>query len=254
MIQDTLKARLNLNAVLRNLEVLPTLDEKAAEIIRDWSVSIRFRIRGDIAPRLAFSNGKCTYAPDAVDPADILLFLWSPAHLNAMFDNKANPIPLKGFSKLGFLKNAFPKITERLEYFLKPDEAALRDTDYVRVNIALSLYTGVFAVCELAQFDPIASQVIQQMPPGTLQLSVLPDGPEAHIVYDGQGHATAFRGAAKNPTASIAFRDRTIASRLFNGQLDGFGAVALGDIKLKGLIPLIDNTNLILDRIPLYLQ
>ncbi len=253
-VNNIIKARLNLNAVLRNLEVLPTLDAQAADIIRQWSLSVRFSIRGNMTTRLSFDNGRCIYDPETTAPADVSLYFWSCAHLNAMFENRANPIPLKGFSKLGFLKNEFPKITERLEYFLKPGDAQLQNETYVRVNTALSLYTGAFAISELIRFDPVAMQVGKMMPAGVLQLSVLPDGPHAHIVYDGKGGAAAVRGPADNPTATISFRDCATANLLFNGKLDGFGAIAMSDIKLRGLIPLIENTNLILDRIPLYLQ
>ncbi len=253
-VTDTIKARLNLNAVLRNLEELPQLDKTAADIISEWSVSVRFSIRGDMSARLSFDNGRCVYDSHSATPTDVLLYFWSPAHLNAMFENSANPIPLKGFTKLGFLKNEFPTITERLEYFLKADEERLAKPGYVEVNTALSLYTAAHAVCELIQLDPIAQLVGKQMPAGTLQFTVAPDGPYAHIVYDGNGGAQAFRGVADNPAASITFRDCATANQLFNGNLDGFGAIALCDLKLKGWIPLIENTNLILDRIPLYLQ
>ncbi len=253
-MEDILKARLNLNAVLRNLEALPALDPEAAELIREWTVSIRFGIRNEMSARVCFKGGACQYQADSPEPADVSLFFWSGAHLNAMFENSANPIPLKGFRRLGFLKNEFPRLTQRLEHFLKPTDELLDDSDYVRVNTTLTLYTAVFAACELARLDPIAKAVAQQTPAGALQFSILPDGPHAYVVYDGRGNMTAGRGRAENPVASITLRDLQVASLLFNGRLDSFGAVALGDVKLKGLIPMIDNTNLILDRIPLFLQ
>lgn len=255
MTDNKIKARLNLNAVLRNLEELPALDKETLEIIRDWNFSIRFTIRGDMSAYLKFSHGTCEYDTETTATADISLYFLTHGHLNAMFDNKAMPIPTGGFTKLGFLKNEFPKVTKRLEYFLKPTDALLKDPDYLQVNTALTLYTAAFSICELVQFDPVSKLVVQQMPSGTLELNVLPAGPNAHIVYDGNGGATAYRGkATTTPTGSITFRDCEKANLLFNGKLDGFGAIATGDLKLKGLIPLIENTNVILDRVALYLQ
>lgn len=254
MTHEILKARLNLNAVLRNIEALPALDPTTAEIIREWTVSVRFSVRSVMSARLSFKGGSCAYQPDTADTADVSLFFWSGAHLNAMFDNRANPIPLKGFRRLGFLKNEFPRVTERLEYYLKPTDELLQDEAYLRANTTLTLYTAVFAACEVARLDPVARAVACQTPAGALQFSILPDGPHAHLVHDGLGGITACRGPAKAPTAIITIRDFQTANQLFNGTLDSFGAVALGDVQLKGLIPLIDNTNLILDRIPLYLQ
>ena len=254
MIEDKIKARLNLNAVLRNLEELPALDKQTAEIIKDWSLSIRFTIRGDMTALLKFSQGMCVYDTETTATADVSLYFLTHRHLNAMFDNKATPIPTRGFTKLGFLKNEFPKVTERLEHFLKPTDELLKDPDYLQINTALTLYTAAFSVCEMVQFDPVAKLVGQQMPEATLELNVLPAGPNAHILYDGRGKAKAYRGKADSPSGSITMRDCETANQLINGKLDGFGAVATGDVKLKGMIPLIDNTNLILDRIPLYLQ
>ncbi len=254
MVYDTVKARLNLNAVMRNLENLPSLDPETAALIQSWEIAVRFRVVGGIAARLGFHDGKCVYQQGGRETADIALLFLTHGHLNALFEERSIPVPYKGFKQLGFLKNDFPKVTKRLEYFLKPTPALLEDEGYVRVNTVLSLYTAVYAACELVRFDPVCKQIGAQMPAGTLQLSVLPEGPHAYIGYDGKGGATAGIGQAEKPSAILSFASRQVANALFNGQLDGFGAVALGDIKIRGLVPLVENSNVIFDRIPLYLQ
>jgi len=243
-----------LNALLRNLENLYTLDQETASLIQSWDMAVRFTVLGGLSARLGFQNGTCTYQSPVQDPADVVLCFLSGRHLNAMFEERSNPIPLKGFKHLGFLKNEFPKVTKRLEYFLKPTPALLEDEAYVRVNTALSLYIAVYSVCELLRVDPVGRQIGPQMPAGTLQLSVLPDGPHAYIRYDGRGGATAGIGVAETPSAVLTFESCQTANALFNGKLDGFGAIALGNIKMRGLIPLVENTNVIFDRIPVYLQ
>ncbi len=254
MVHDTIKARLNLNAVLRNLENLPKLDSETADLIRSWKVAIRFSILGGPSARLGFRDGTCTYQCPAKEAVDVTLFFLSHGHLNAMFEERSNPIPLKGFKRLGFLKNEFPKVTKRLTYFLKPTPELLENESYVHVNTALSLYTAAYAVCELIHLDPVGRQVGPQLPAGTLQLSILPEGPHAYIRYDGKGGALAGVGQAEFPSAELTFKDCRTANALFNGKVDGFGAVALGDIKMRGMIPLVENTNVILDRIPVYLK
>ena len=254
MTHDTLKARLNLNAVLRNLEELPALDPETAQMIRDWDISIRFLVLGGISARLAFKDGRCSYQQGSRESSDVVLCFLSHGHLNRMFEGRSNPIPLKGFKRLGFLKNEFGILTKRMEYFLKPTPELLKDEHYITVNTFLSLNTAVNAACELVQLDPVSKQVCRQISPGLLQLSVLPEGPDAWIQYDGDGGAVGGLGKAGNPAATLTIRSREIACLLFNGKLDDFGAVALGDIKLRGMMPLIDNTNLILDRIKAYLQ
>ncbi|HOC68205.1 MAG: hypothetical protein BWX80_00136 [Candidatus Hydrogenedentes bacterium ADurb.Bin101] len=254
MSYDTVKAHLNLNAVLRNLENLCKLDPETASLIHSWDIAVRFTVLGGMSARIGFQNGKCTFQSPAQEPADVVLLFLSDKHLNAMFEERSNPIPLKGFKHLGFLKTEFPKATKRLEYFLKPTPALLEDEAYVHVNTTLSLYTAAWSVCELMRFDPVGRQIGAQMPAGTLQLSVLPEGPHAYIRYDGRGGATAGIGVAKTPSAVLTFESCQTANALFNGKLDGFGAIALGNIKMRGMIPLVENTNVILDRIPVYLQ
>ncbi|MFA7692907.1 MAG: hypothetical protein GX117_03435 [Candidatus Hydrogenedentes bacterium] len=254
MITDTLKARLNLNAVLRNLEVLPELDTETQAQIKDWDVSIRFWIKGDISPVLRFKEGRCYFEQEAQAASDVILFFMSPLQLNNMFENKGNPIPLKGFTRLGFLKNEFAQLTQRLEYFLKPDQNTPRDDTYKRINTALSLYTAAYAAKELAALDPVASIVAAQTPSGIVQIRILPEGPYAWARYKDKGIVDCGRGEIKDASAVLSFRNHEIANAAFTGELDEFGSVALGDVELRGMLPLIDNTNLILDRIGTYLS
>ncbi|MCX8124597.1 MAG: SCP2 sterol-binding domain-containing protein, partial [Spirochaetes bacterium] len=127
MDYDFIKSRLHLYAVLQNIEDLVQYDEKAKNLIKDWDVVIKFSVRNSGHVYLIFKNGTCTVSEKSDKKADIMLFFTSPAHLNKMFEGKANPIPVKGITKIGFLTKEFPKLTERLEYFLKPDDHKLKD-------------------------------------------------------------------------------------------------------------------------------
>ncbi|NLN93153.1 MAG: hypothetical protein GX130_07600 [Candidatus Hydrogenedens sp.] len=251
---DQLKSRLNLKAVLRNLEVLPALDPVSAELISDWNISLRFSVWRDTQVVLDFHDGRCVFHSDSKESTSVNLFFSSPAHLNNMFENQASPLPLKGFTKLGFLKKEFSQLIGRLEYFLKPAAETVQDEAFKKVNLALSLNTAVFAIPELMKLDPVSRRIAPQFSAGSLQFSVDPDGPHAHIIFDGQSRAVAFPGPAVNPTAMTVFKNSEVAQALVAGTLDSFAAVATADIQLRGMIPLIDHSNVILDRLPLYLQ
>ena len=73
----------------------------------------------------------------------------SEAHLNKMFDGNSNPIPLKGFTKLGFLDKEFSKVTDKLEYYLKPTPELLEDPNYLNINtnIYFNYSYKCFACC-----------------------------------------------------------------------------------------------------------
>jgi hypothetical protein len=51
----------------------------------------------------------------------------------------------------------------------------------------------------------------------------------------------------------MTFDSLDTASALLSGQLDGFLAVTEGKLRLRGQLPMVDNVNLILDRVEKYL-
>jgi len=183
----------------------------------------------------------------------VKLFFLSPAHANAMFAGAGNPIPLKGFAKLGFLKKDFTALTQRLEHFLRPAPEKLKDPDYLRVNTLLTLYTGVFAVRHLAELDPIAAQLAAGTPSGTVQFVVDDQPPLLHLTYNGSS-IKAEKGGLDRPSAIMWFADWIAANGVVNGELDAFSAVGKGMLRLQGMLPIVDNTGLIMDRVGRYLE
>ncbi len=253
MGSDLIKGRLNLYAVLQVLDVLVELDSEMAALTKAWDISIQFSVRKGPAAHVAFKDGECKYGRGYHPNPSVKLYFVSPKHLNAMFDGKASPIPLKGFGRLGFLKGEFSRLTDRLAFYLKPGKGRSDDEQYRRVSTTLTLYTAAYAVPELAGLDPTCKQIAARIPRGALEFAVLPDGPYAHIVF-GNKEITAGKGPVEKPMARMTLRNMQVASDLFAGRMDAFMAVADGDVMLHGQIPMIDNTNLILDRVAAYLS
>ncbi len=249
---ELLKARLNLYAVLRNLEVLPELDADAAEMIRSWRLTVSFSVHGGPAATLKFSEGRCRHYAACPPQPDVKLFFLSPSHLNGMFAGDANPVPLKGLSKLRFLKHEFSALTRRLDYFLRPGPETLAEPAELRAHVLLMLLTGVFAVPHLVALDSIAAEIAAATPRGSLQFVVDTEGPVVHLVYDND-HIEAQRGPLERPSALMCFADWSSAHRVLSGRLDAFTATGKGLLRLNGTIPLIDNTCLIMDRVAGYL-
>lgn len=249
---DLIKAHLNLYAVLQNLEDLVKLDGEAAALTREWDISIQFIVRRGPAAWVAFKGGVCRHGIGAHTSPAVKLYFLSPAHLNKMFDGKGNPIPLKGFSKLGFLARQFSKLTQRLEFYLKPKDGAAQDPDFKRINTTLTLFTATHAVRELAQLDATCKKVASHTPAGILQISVLPDGPDVSLTVQTDAWQVT-KGKTGSPTATMTFRDMDAAHALLNNQLDSFQAVGEGKVMLRGMLPIIDNVGLILDRVAGYL-
>jgi hypothetical protein len=251
---QSILAHLNLRAVLPNLEALVANDDQAAAIAKKSNMCIRFRVRNGPDAYVKFEQGACRVGQGDPGRTDILLFFTSCEHLNKMFDGQSNPIPLKGFTKIGFLTGTFQKLTDRLEYFLKPDDTdAKKDADYTAINTNLMMLTAARAISVLSKTEGAGRAIAAGIPDGSVLMKVLPDGPAVSISFKG-GQAEMVKGEVDAPLACMFMKNEQIANDLLNQKLDPFAAIAGGDVMIRGQIPMLDGMDLMLDRIGLYLE
>jgi hypothetical protein len=170
-----------------------------------------------------------------------------------MFDGKGNPIPLRGITKLKFLTGDFVKLTERLEYYLKPKDELLKDKSYLDLNTRLTLNTAAFALREIGELDKIGRAVSAHMRDGSVLLKVLPKGPSVNVNIN-SGRILPAKGDVDKPMAILYMKNMALANDFLNGKVDTFAAVASGDVQIKGQTPMLDSLSLLLDRIPVYLS
>jgi len=253
MDSDLVKANLNLYAVLKNLEDLCEYDKEMKDLISSWNISIQFIVRNGPSAFLHFSRGKCEVARGSMKNPSIVLFFISPSHLNRMFDGKANPIPFKGFTKLGFLSKEFPRLTDRLSYYLRPTDELIKNNDYFKMNTRLTLNTAAFSIPEIAAFDSTGIKISSKIPDGTVVMRILPGFHSASITFSG-GAASAQKGDTENPMAVMEMKNLEVAGDFLNGRSDPFTAIASGDVSIMGLIPMLDNMSILLDRVQHYLS
>lgn len=252
MTHQTTLAYLNLHAVLPNLEALVTQDTMAQALVKDWDICIQFIVRKGPRGYVDFKNGTCRVGSGPAPRSGVSLFFTSCAHLNKMFNNQANPIPVKGFTKLAFVAKSFPKITDRLEYFLRPTAAVLENPEEMTINTVLTLYTAARAVTVLAVHDPVGKTVACGMPDGALTLGIQPDGPSVSLIFQ-NGSAEMMNGTVETPMACLAIKDMKTANDFLNQKIDAFSAISLGAVSVRGQLPMIDSLDLMLERIPCYL-
>jgi hypothetical protein len=253
MTHELIKANLNLYAVLKNLEDIVAYDPKMISLVRDWRLSIQFVVRGGPRAHVVFDKGTCTVHRGFHRFPSVVLAFANPAHLNRMFDGSGTPIPLRGFTRLRFLTKEFPKLTDRLEYYLKPSDELLESRDYLAMNTRLTLNTAVYAVRELALLDPVGKACAPAIRDGAILLKVLPDGPAAHL-RSFNGSLEPGKGDVERPMASLLMNGFQVANDFLNGKTDIFSAVVTGDVMIRGQIPMLDNVSPILDRITHYLK
>ncbi len=253
MNYELIKANLNLYAVLKNLEDLVKYDPETASLTKDWDISIQFSVIDGPKAYIEFKNGVCSTGRGKYDNPLVWLYFFSPGHLNRMMDGKGNPVPLKGFTKLGFLTKEFSKVTERLEYFLKPTDELLKDQAYLELNTRLTMNTAAFATREIGLLDPLGKLAASRVGNGIVNMKILPEGPAVHISFK-NGDIEPGKGEKEKPMALMHLKDLNVANDFLNGKTDAFTAIASGDVIIKGQTPMLDSMGLILDRIPYYLS
>jgi len=246
-----IRAHLNLYALLQNLEELVCLDEQAAEIARSWRVSVQFTVRRGPAACLEFDQGTCTHRRGRGQAPAVSLLFTSPRHLNGMFDGRGMPIPLKGFTRLGWLSNEFGRLTSRLESYLKPEDPPA-DGICETLRATLLLQTAAYGASELAALEPTCRTIAARIPDGVIAVEVLPEGPEIHIAVAG-GEFRVAKRPHEAPSAKLTFRTASIATAIMDNRLDPFAALATGDLALAGQIAMIEDFLLIMDRVESFL-
>ena len=253
MAYQLIKAGINLYAVLKNLEDLIRIDPDCQNLIKGKKLSIQFLVKNGPDAWLKFENDLCTVGQGKMENPSVKLWFKSPEHLNKMFDGKTNPVPIKGFSKLGFLQKEFAQITHKLEYYLKPEEVDNPTDEYIKVNTRFTLTVAAFALSEVARYDKKAKITASHIPDGKIQLRVLPDGPAVCITIK-EGEVSAQKGSTPEPDAIMEMKDYRTANDFLNGKSNPFKAIACGDVIIKGQTPMLDNLSLILDKIKNYMS
>lgn len=252
MIDELTMSNINLFAVLRNLEDLGELDDETKKVAAERNISIAFQVKDGADAVLTIHNGKFSLTRGK-GKSNIKLYFFSPAHLNKMFEGKAKPIPLKGFTKISFLTNEFTKLTDRLSYFLKPTENLLQNPVYQKINTILTANTAFFALAEIGNYDRVGKMNASRIDDGVISISVLNGGPAINITAK-DGRLQTAKGAGISPRAYMSFSNMETANAILNGKLDSYTCIGTGDFQVKGFIPMLDNMNKLLYQVPSYLK
>ena len=247
---ETTMAYINLYAVLGALENLVQMDEEAKALIADKKISVGFAVAGGPAAALCFDHGACTLK-SGVERCDIKLPFSSPAKFNGMIDGTVTPIPSKGFTKIRFLLKDFTRLTDILTRYLRASEEDLKDPEFFEKSTALMFYTIVSAISQIGNHDKVSRTSASYMKDGIIRVAIA-GGPVASVCVKDHRLRTV-KKAPKAPDAQMEFGSLQIARDLFDGRVNSLACVGTGDIRMGGMISMIDNMNRILDRVALYL-
>jgi hypothetical protein len=247
-------ANLHLHAVLPRLEELVKLDEEAQSIARQMKLKVRLKVRKGPSEVVEISDGEVRTSSDPEAKADLGLLFLSCDQLNNLFmDKRAIPVPYKGLTQLRQM-GRFSKLTEIMTRYLKPAEADLKDPEFKKKHVEMTLMAGLAGAAELAKHDRKMEKVVDRLPWGTVQFSVLPDGPYAFASVGKDKTIFVGNGTVANPTANLDINGVDMAAGVLAGTVDTFAAVGREDLRATGLLSLIDELNALLDRVSYFLD
>ncbi|MEG0751151.1 MAG: hypothetical protein RR998_06105 [Oscillospiraceae bacterium] len=250
MKDTTTLAYVNMFAVLKDIENLCKLDERAKKLASpEKPVSISFNISDGPQATLAFADGKCELREGL--GGNIKLKLGSPQDFNLMVDGKKNPLPYGGFTRLSFLLKDFTELTGLLSAYLQAPPEKLENLAFYEKSTTMMFYLVANAMSAIGNYDKFGGISASKIPDGSISLEI-GGGPCAEIVAM-SGKLTTYCRKAENPRSFMIFRNYEVARGLFEGTVEAMSALAAGDIEMKGFIPMIDNLNKILSRVATYL-
>ena len=243
-------AYVNLFAVLGAIPYLCELDREAAALIEGKAVSVGFAVKDGPEATLFFGGGKCRMAP-GVDRCQVKLPFSTCEKFNGLIDGTVTPIPSKGFTKIGFLLKQFTKLTDRLSAYLRPEPADLQDPEFFRISTTIMFHVIVEAIAQIGNQDKVGQFSASNIVDGAAKLAIS-GGPAAALLCRDH-RLTAIHHGTEQYMAYMEFQGMHLARDLFDGNVNAIAAVGQGQVRIGGMISMIDNINRILDRVALYL-
>ncbi len=252
MDKELVISNIYLRAVLPLLEEVVKYDPEAKKIAASIKGTIMFHVSGGPATTISFKGGACEVMPKAVTLPSQGLWFSTPAKLNRMFEGDKKVIPLPWpLPNMGLI-NKFTKLSDRLNVYMKPTEQLLKDRKNFEFCVELMMLAALYGAREIANNDPTAAKTASSIIKGPIVMDIA-GGPAAYIQKGDDGKFSTGKGRpAGIPLAKLALKDYETAYKLFNNKLDANVAVGLGEVKLQGYLLMIDNLNIMLEKLQKY--
>lgn len=246
---------LHLSAVLPALEDLVQLSPPAAALARGWSFPLRLRLRGGPQATILPRGGALRVTLEPPPPGAMTLNFLGARQLNRAFRNQRAlpPIPSGAVWHLAGIQR-FTKLSKLLDRALQPTPDALRDPGFLSLHLRLLFKVLMGALPVIAARDPGVRHALASTPRGLAEIRM--DGLDllGWARWDGKQLAAATGPPPTAPDVQIIFRDAATAAAALRSQLDATAAVGLGQIEIRGLVPLADGLSAAMDRVETYLK
>ena len=253
MTDSRAMAFVNLYGVLASLENLCELDLQAKEILAKLNkpVSLCFEVKNGPCGTLHFSKDGCRFW-EGSNGCTCKMSFSSPAAFNNLIDHSKPGLPTKNPAQvLSFLMGPFTALTNRLTEVLRPAPEVLQDRAFFELNTIMTFYTIVGSISALANTDVISRISAENTADGDIHLGIA--NVAAATIRVKNHHYTTIKEAPLKPRAKMEFADIDLANSLFAGTASTINELCKGNIRLSGMISMVDNVNRVLDRVSDYL-
>ena len=215
-------------------------------------VSLCFDVKDGPCATLHFDQDGCIFTEGSAGCTCKMSFV-SPKAFNDLINKSKPGIPTKNpVQVLSFLLGPFTALTNRLNEILRPSAEAMKDRAFFELSTKLTFYTIVGGISALANTDPISKISASNTCDGDIHLGIAGEAAATISVKD--SHFTTIKKAPVKPRAKMEFADLDLAYCLFTGTASTINELCKGNIRLAGMISMVDNVNRILDRIAVYLS
>ena len=157
MIDQKTLAYINLYGVLGTLENLCELAPEAGSILTNKKpISIGFEVKGGPSATITFNKGRCRME-QGIKNCDVLLPFSTPEKFNAMVDGTGSALPMKGFTKIGFLLGKFIPLTDILSKYLRASEEDLKDEKFFEISSLCSTLSPLLFLRSVTTMKSVSS-------------------------------------------------------------------------------------------------
>lgn len=254
MIDEKALAYVNAYGVLGTLENLCSQVEEAKAVCTSLKkkVGLCFDVKDGPCVTFTFSKDGCVMTEGFANCTCKMNFS-SPEKFNNMINNNKPGMPVKNIPQLlSFLLGPFTKLTEILTKYLRASAEDLKNPQFMETSTILTLNTIGGAICALSAHDKISRVSAAGIMDGDAVIQIKD---KCAITVHCENHQLSLiKAKCENPRAVMEFATIDLASRLFSGTAATVEEVCAGNISIKGMIPMLDNINRILDRVAVYLQ
>lgn len=253
MIDQKALAYVNAYGVLRCLENVCDLVPEAKAVCAKMKNPIAFCVDVKNGPCVTYKFDKngCVFVEGDAE-ATCKMSFGSPKAFNNLISNSTPGIPTKNpIQCLAFLLGPFTKLTNIMSKYLQPSESDLKDPEFFRLNTILTMYVIGGAIPALANNDEISKISADGIVDGTIQMGIKD---AVYVTIVAKDHKLSLiKEKPENPRAIMEFSSIELANGLFNGTVSTIAELCAGNIKMSGMINMLDNINRILDRVSVYL-